>query len=260
MTRLRVRSLVGLIPLLAVDIIEPELLEELPGFARRLDWFLANRPELCRPGLTLARAGIRRPPTAGPGARGPDAPPAGADARPRRVPQPVRHPLAEPAPRGRTRSTWPSAVSATRSATSRRSRAPVCSGATPTGGGRSGSPSTTCSSRRSGPSTATTGTTSWSSTRRARVSSCRSTRSRTTWPRASWPSSAGAPDGRRPLFGDDERVPDPCRLARRPAVPRVLPRRHRCGPGGEPPDRLDRPGRATHRALTRCRVGAISRR
>src|SRR6188472_1435157 len=48
MTRLRVRSLVGLIPLLAVDTIEPGVLDEVPGFARRLDWFLADRPDLAR--------------------------------------------------------------------------------------------------------------------------------------------------------------------------------------------------------------------
>jgi len=43
---LRVRSLVGLIPLLAVETIEPELLEQVPGFRARLEWFLANRPQL----------------------------------------------------------------------------------------------------------------------------------------------------------------------------------------------------------------------
>jgi hypothetical protein len=45
--QLKVRSLVGLIPLLAVETIEPELLERMPGFARRLTWFLHNRPDLC---------------------------------------------------------------------------------------------------------------------------------------------------------------------------------------------------------------------
>jgi hypothetical protein len=43
---LRVRSLVGLIPLLAVETLEPEVLERCPGFARRMDWFLRNRPDL----------------------------------------------------------------------------------------------------------------------------------------------------------------------------------------------------------------------
>jgi hypothetical protein len=42
----RVRSLVGLIPLLAVDTIEPEILDALPNFRHRVEWFLVNRPEL----------------------------------------------------------------------------------------------------------------------------------------------------------------------------------------------------------------------
>jgi hypothetical protein len=44
--QLKVRSLVGLIPLLAVETIEPELLAATPAFARRLGWFLRNRPDL----------------------------------------------------------------------------------------------------------------------------------------------------------------------------------------------------------------------
>jgi hypothetical protein len=43
---MRVRSMVGLIPLFAVETLEPELLERLPGFKRRLEWFVQNRPEL----------------------------------------------------------------------------------------------------------------------------------------------------------------------------------------------------------------------
>ena len=46
MIPLRIRSMVGLIPLFAVEVLEPELLERLPGFAGRLEWFLAHRPEL----------------------------------------------------------------------------------------------------------------------------------------------------------------------------------------------------------------------
>jgi hypothetical protein len=42
---MRLRSLVGLIPLLAVEIIEPEVLGALPDFAARLEWFIDNRPE-----------------------------------------------------------------------------------------------------------------------------------------------------------------------------------------------------------------------
>ncbi len=43
---LRVRSLVGLIPLLAVQPLEPEILEQFPGFKRRMEWFVNNRPDL----------------------------------------------------------------------------------------------------------------------------------------------------------------------------------------------------------------------
>jgi hypothetical protein len=46
MQRLKVRSMVGLIPLFAVETLEPELLERLPGFNRRLNWFLKYRPDL----------------------------------------------------------------------------------------------------------------------------------------------------------------------------------------------------------------------
>ena len=44
---LKVRSAVGLIPLFAVEIAEPELLDLLPDFGARVRWFLKNRPELC---------------------------------------------------------------------------------------------------------------------------------------------------------------------------------------------------------------------
>jgi hypothetical protein len=49
---MRVRSIVGLLPLLAVETLQPQLLERVPDFKRRLEWFLDNRPELCR---TIAR-------------------------------------------------------------------------------------------------------------------------------------------------------------------------------------------------------------
>jgi Glycosyl hydrolase family 63 C-terminal domain len=38
--------MVGLIPLFAVETLEPELLARLPEFKRRLEWFLAYRPDL----------------------------------------------------------------------------------------------------------------------------------------------------------------------------------------------------------------------
>jgi hypothetical protein len=43
---LKVRSMVGLIPLFAVETIEEEWLEKLPGFKLRMEWFLKNRPDI----------------------------------------------------------------------------------------------------------------------------------------------------------------------------------------------------------------------
>ncbi len=45
---LKIRSLVGLIPLCAVEVLEPELLEALPRFNYHLTWYLTNRPDLTR--------------------------------------------------------------------------------------------------------------------------------------------------------------------------------------------------------------------
>jgi hypothetical protein len=43
---LKVRSMVGLIPLFAVDTIDQELLDACPDFAQRLEWYLNYRPDL----------------------------------------------------------------------------------------------------------------------------------------------------------------------------------------------------------------------
>jgi len=45
---LKVRSLVGLIPLFAVETLDPQLLDQLPGFKARLEWFLEHKPDLAR--------------------------------------------------------------------------------------------------------------------------------------------------------------------------------------------------------------------
>jgi hypothetical protein len=45
---LRVRSLVGLIPLLAVEVLHQDFEATLPHFAARLNWFMAQRPDLAR--------------------------------------------------------------------------------------------------------------------------------------------------------------------------------------------------------------------
>lgn len=43
---LKVRSLVGLLPLLAVETLEPDLLEAMPVFKRRMEWFVSKRPHI----------------------------------------------------------------------------------------------------------------------------------------------------------------------------------------------------------------------
>ncbi|HEY4691058.1 MAG TPA: glucosidase [Anaerolineae bacterium] len=45
---LKVRSMVGLIPLFAVEVIDTHLLDTVPEFKRRLEWFLKNRPHLAQ--------------------------------------------------------------------------------------------------------------------------------------------------------------------------------------------------------------------
>ena len=47
-TPLKVRSMVGLLAIIAVGHLDAELLDRLPGFRRRMDWFVANRPHLAR--------------------------------------------------------------------------------------------------------------------------------------------------------------------------------------------------------------------
>src|SRR5580765_6265181 len=46
MTPMRLRSAVGLIPLLAVEVLEQDVVDRLPGFQKRLQWFLDHRQDL----------------------------------------------------------------------------------------------------------------------------------------------------------------------------------------------------------------------
>ncbi|HXW82808.1 MAG TPA: hypothetical protein VEJ86_00245, partial [Candidatus Binataceae bacterium] len=45
---MKIRSMVGLIPLFACEVLESSELANLPGFTRRLNWFLQNRGDLAR--------------------------------------------------------------------------------------------------------------------------------------------------------------------------------------------------------------------
>jgi hypothetical protein len=55
---MRIRSMVGLIPLFAVDTIEPEVIDRLPGFRRRMEWFIQHRPSLCASLASMTRGGV----------------------------------------------------------------------------------------------------------------------------------------------------------------------------------------------------------
>src|SRR4029078_1380428 len=46
--QIKIRSLVGVIPLLAVEILEKETIERLPGFKKRMQWFIDHRKDLSR--------------------------------------------------------------------------------------------------------------------------------------------------------------------------------------------------------------------
>jgi hypothetical protein len=54
---LKVRSMVGLIPLFAVEPLEPRLIDQLPGFKRRMQWFIDNRPDLTHNVASMEVAG-----------------------------------------------------------------------------------------------------------------------------------------------------------------------------------------------------------
>ncbi|MBS0195396.1 MAG: glucosidase [Planctomycetes bacterium] len=45
-TPLRVRSLVGLVPMLAVEVLESDTIDRLPDFRARMEWFLRNRADI----------------------------------------------------------------------------------------------------------------------------------------------------------------------------------------------------------------------
>jgi hypothetical protein len=58
---LRIRSLVGLLPLCAVTVLKQKTIDSLPGFRKRMDWFLTNRPDLLKY-ITVRRvAGSKNP-------------------------------------------------------------------------------------------------------------------------------------------------------------------------------------------------------
>jgi hypothetical protein len=55
---MRIRSMVGLIPLFAVETLEPDVVDELEGFKRRMEWFIENRPDLTRNVASMRARGM----------------------------------------------------------------------------------------------------------------------------------------------------------------------------------------------------------
>jgi hypothetical protein len=45
---LKLRSMVGIVPLFAVEVLEESVIAKLPGFRKRMQWFLENRKDLAR--------------------------------------------------------------------------------------------------------------------------------------------------------------------------------------------------------------------
>jgi hypothetical protein len=56
---LKIRSMVGLIPLFAVQVLDPGTLVKLPGFAHRMQWFIEHRPDLTRHVASMQTRGNR---------------------------------------------------------------------------------------------------------------------------------------------------------------------------------------------------------
>ena len=56
--QLPVRSLVGLIPLYGTLVLEPEVLKRFPGFKKRMEWFINNRPEVSARNMANMKGGF----------------------------------------------------------------------------------------------------------------------------------------------------------------------------------------------------------
>ena len=136
---LKIRSMVGLIPLFAVETLESSMIDKLPGFKRRMEWFVENRPDLTANVACMKTpgAGERRLLSI-----------VNADQL-RRVLQfmldeneflfALRHPRAVAASTRTSPTCCTSTAASIASTTSRANRAPACSAAIRTGADRSGS-------------------------------------------------------------------------------------------------------------------------
>ncbi len=57
---LKVRSAVGVIPIYAVEVLDPDTLDKLPLLKARVEWFIANRPELAESVARIEIGGMKQ--------------------------------------------------------------------------------------------------------------------------------------------------------------------------------------------------------
>jgi len=53
----KIRSMVGLIPLYAIETLEPSIINKLPDFKRRMEWFINHRPDLTENVASMSEEG-----------------------------------------------------------------------------------------------------------------------------------------------------------------------------------------------------------
>lgn len=63
---IKVRSLVGVIPLFAVEVTEQRIIEQFPGFKKRAQWFIDNRPDLASHIAYMEETGVSGLPSPSP--------------------------------------------------------------------------------------------------------------------------------------------------------------------------------------------------
>lgn len=56
--QLPIRSLVGLIPLYATLTLEPAVINRFPGFKKRMEWFIENRPNISGRNIANLKGGL----------------------------------------------------------------------------------------------------------------------------------------------------------------------------------------------------------
>jgi hypothetical protein len=59
-TMMRVRSVVGIVPIFAADTLEPQLVDRHPGFKKRMQWFIDNRHDLTEGLASMTHGGIEQ--------------------------------------------------------------------------------------------------------------------------------------------------------------------------------------------------------